>query len=136
MRSLLSLALLSLAPFAAAQTPPPLLTRPPEIPFVVLSDEQMAKATISTPKPDYPIDARRRHITGKGVFQLTISESTGDVLSVDVVSSTGYPILDSSAVKTMKRWKFRPHMVTRAKVPIEFSMPSHAPEKKADLTKR
>ena len=109
---------------AVAQTPPPLLARPPERPFAVLSDEQVKKATISMPKPDYPLEARRRHLTGRGIYQLTISDNTGEVLSVEIITSAGYPILDRSAVKTLKVWKFRAHAVTRAKVPITFSMPT------------
>jgi TonB family protein len=110
-----------------ARTLPPLLARPPEPgerPVHVLSDEEMAKATIARPKPEYPSEARRRHLTGKGIYQLTISEGTGEVLSVDVFKSAGYPILDRAAVKALKLWKFRPHAVTRAKVPITFSMAS------------
>jgi TonB family protein len=84
---------------------------------------------LATPKPEYPIEARRRHLTGKGIYQLTISENTGEVLSVDVITSAGYPILDRAAVKTLKLWKFRPHAVTRAKVPITFSMPAHTDNK-------
>jgi periplasmic protein TonB len=124
MRASLSVALL-MARGSGAQMPPPLLAQPAERPLAILSDEQIRKATISTPKPDYPIVARQRHLTGKGVYQLTISEYTGEVLSVDVLSSAGYPILDRAAVKTLKLWKFRPHAVTRAKVPITFSMPEH-----------
>jgi TonB family protein len=58
-----------------------------------------------------------------------VSEYTGEVVSVDILTSTGHPILDRSCVKTFKMWKFRPHIVTRVKIPIEFSMPTHAASK-------
>jgi TonB family protein len=112
MRAVWPLVLLMASACVGAQTPPPLLARPPERPIVPLSDEQARKATISAPQPDYPIEARRRHLTGRGIFQLTVSEYTGEVVSVDILTSTGHPILDRSCVKTFKMWKFRPHIVT------------------------
>jgi TonB family protein len=111
---------------AAAQTPPPMLARPsPEVrptATVTLMGEDRWKLAISHPTPEYPLEARRRHFAGAGVFELSISEDTGEVSSVKVVTSTGYPVLDRAAVKTLKLWKFRPHSVIRVKLPITFSL--------------
>jgi periplasmic protein TonB len=114
---------------AAAQSPspPPLLARPsPETrPTAVLTvtGDQVWKFTISHPTPEYPIQARRRHLTGTGIYELRVEDS-GEVSSVTVLSSAGYPILDDAAIEGLKRWRFRPHTtLVRAKVPITFSMP-------------
>jgi periplasmic protein TonB len=112
---------------AAAQSPspPPLLSRPSTEtrPTAVLAGDQVWKFTISHPTPDYPIQARRRHLTGTGIYELRVEDS-GEVSSVTVLSRAGYPILDDAAIKGLKRWRFRPHTtLVRAKVPITFSMP-------------
>ena len=105
------------------QTPPPLLTRPPESQSVVVTGDQAWKIAISHPAPDYPIEARRRHLVGSGVYQAKVDEY-GDVDSVTIITSTGYPILDNAAVKALKKWRFRAHTgLTRIKVPIKFSIP-------------
>jgi protein TonB len=131
----LAAALLALLAHVEAQTPPPLLARPPELgerPVAVVGDAEVRKFLISGPPPEYPIEARRRHFAGKGVFQLTVSEDTGEVVSVTVLTSTGYPMLDHSATKALKRWKFRPRTLSSVTVPITFSIP---PEKPRDHKK-
>ena len=106
-----------------AQEPPPLLARPAEA-AVQLTDEQSKKVKISTPTPDYPLEARKKHLTGRGIYRLNVAERTGEVLSVEVLTSAGYPILDRSAIRTLKTWKFHAHTVSAVKVPITFSMDS------------
>ena len=122
---LLSSLALVLPAAAQSPSPPPLLARPsPEIrPTAVLTGDQVWKFTISHPTPDYPIQARRRHLTRTGIYELRVEDS-GEVSAVTVVSSAGYPILDQAAIKGLKRWRFRPHTtLVCAKVPITFSMP-------------
>jgi len=111
---------------AHAQTAPPLLARPPEPPThtVTVDSEEFVKIALSHPTPQYPIEARRRRITGKGLYHLHVSVDTGEVTSVDVLTTTGHRILDRAAVAALKQWKFRPHALVGLKVPITFSMPS------------
>jgi outer membrane biosynthesis protein TonB len=87
---------------AEAQTPPPLLARLPEpvTPTVTVTGDEAWKIAISHPTPRYPTEARRRHITGKGVYYLHVSYQTGDVTSVEVLTSAGHRILDDSALAT------------------------------------
>jgi periplasmic protein TonB len=110
---------MSVPVLAYAQTPPPLLVRPPES-VVAVPVKEISKVAVSYPTPPYPAEARHRHIAGKGLFYLHVSQRTGDVTSVEVVASTGHPILDNAAVYTLKRWKFRPHTIIDLKVPITF----------------
>jgi TonB family protein len=111
---------------ARAQTPPPLLAHPVEPPTysVTVTGEQAWKIAISHPTPRYPSEARRRHITGKGLFHLHVSYETGDVTFVEILTSTGHRILDDAAVKALERWKCRPHTVIGLKVPITFTFSS------------
>src|SRR6266446_5434816 len=43
---------------------------------------------ISAPRPDYPYEARTRHITGAGVVAFTIDPSSGTVTDVTMAQST------------------------------------------------
>ena len=106
---------------AQDSTPPPLLARPPTASVVVTGDE-MWKNIISHPTPEFPSEARRRHLSGTGVFEVQVGWETGKVSSVTVLSSTGYPILDRAAAKTLKLWTFRPHTVSAVKLPITFRL--------------
>jgi protein TonB len=63
-------------------------------------------ATHST--PPYPVEARALAHQGTVLLQLTISPQ-GDVVAANVVSSSGYPELDQTAVSwVIAHWKYRP----------------------------
>ena len=83
-----------------------------------------AKAVaISAPKPEYPYEARSRHITGSGVCVLTIDAASGSVTDASMAQSIGNPILDNATVTTFRRWRFRPGAAApKVKVPITFTM--------------
>ena len=49
-----------------------------------ITGEQVDKLAVATPKPDYPLAARARHITGSGTFILHIQVRTGLVRYVEV----------------------------------------------------
>jgi protein TonB len=81
-----------------------------------------AKANaIFAPKPEYPYEARSRHLTGSGVCVVSVDPS-GNVTSADMAASIGNPILDNSATSAFRRWKFKPGSVSKAKIPITFTM--------------
>jgi TonB family protein len=77
---------------------------------------------ISAPRPDYPYEARRDHITGRGIVVMKIDRATGQVTSCEMALSTGSPILDEAAVSAFRQWRFKPGGATAAKTPITFSM--------------
>ena len=82
-----------------------------------------AKAlAIFAPRPDYPIEARTRHITGSGVCIVTVDPGSGKVTDASMAQSIGNPLLDTAVVSAFKRWKFRPGTVSKVKVPITFTM--------------
>jgi protein TonB len=82
-----------------------------------------AKAlAISAPKPEYPYEARSRHIMGSGVCVVSVDTATGSVTDASMAQSLGNPILDNSALSAFRRWKFKPGMVSKVKIPITFTM--------------
>jgi len=111
---------------ALTPTVPPLLARP--IRPIALVEVALDKATdiISHPTPEYPAKALSRHLSGSGVYELQVLEETGEISSVTVITSTGYPILDSAAVSALKRWRLRAHTAVRVKVPISFNLKKHS----------
>ena len=83
-----------------------------------------AKAVaIFAPKPDYPYEARSRHVTGSGVALLSVDTASGNVTDATMAQSIGNPILDNSTVSTFRRWRFRPGACApKVKVPITYTM--------------
>jgi TonB family protein len=83
-----------------------------------------AKAVaIFAPKPDYPYEARSRHVTGSGVALLSVDTSSGNVTDASMAQSIGNPILDNSTVSTFRRWRFQPgKCAPKVKVPITYTM--------------
>ncbi len=77
-------------------------------------------SVLSAPRPEYPYQARSRHITGSGVALLTVDQRTGSVVQAAMGQSTGNPILDSSALSAFRRWRFKPGTPPRVRVPITF----------------
>jgi TonB family protein len=87
-----------------------------------LSPAQRAhKTAIYAARPDYPIEARHKHMTGAGVFAMHIRRD-GTVSSVSIIRSTGHKILDKAAIDAFIQWRFWPGTVTTVRTPINFSM--------------
>jgi protein TonB len=58
--------------------------------------------------PEYPAMAQRNHYQGTVTVEIMVNE-TGAVTSAKVQKSSGYPVLDESAIKVVKnRWRFPP----------------------------
>src|SRR5262249_54048144 len=66
-----------------------------------------AKA-IYSPRPEYPTVARLYHMSGGGVFILRVEIRTGLVKDVQIERSTGWTILDYTAKRALKQWRFEP----------------------------
>jgi TonB family protein len=80
-----------------------------------------AKAfALSAPRPDYPYEARSRHITGSGVAVITVDPNSGLAVDAIMEQSIGNPILDNSTVSAFRRWRFKPGTPARVRIPITF----------------
>jgi periplasmic protein TonB len=112
-------------------TPPP--KRPQAQKFAPIKAPQAGKpgtlsasgakaAALYAPKPEYPYEARSRHVTGSGVCVVDIDSSSGNVTSASMASSTGNPILDNATVSAFRRWRFKPGAASKARIPITFTM--------------
>jgi TonB family protein len=88
-----------------------------------LTRTQAARLSAYTPKPDYPGAARRRHITGSGIFRLQVQTPTGTVSVVKVERSTGHAILDAAATDTLRRWRLKPDVIRAYRDPQNPSAP-------------
>lgn len=82
-----------------------------------------AKAVaVSAPRPEYPYEARRSHLTGSGVCIMTVDPGSGSVTSAEMSPSTGNAILDNAATSAFRRWRFKPGTVSKVRTPITFTM--------------
>ena len=78
--------------------------------------------TVSAPRPEYPYQARRDHITGSGAVSLEVDPLTGSVINARMIESTGSSILDYSAISAFQRWRFKNGTPSPVKVPFTFTM--------------
>jgi len=76
------------------------------------------------PAPVYPLQARQKHLTGRGSFILEIDTITGAVTHVIVSKSTGHRLLDDAAISAFSHWKFQRHATIEVEIPVTFSMNS------------
>ncbi len=82
---------------------------------------------LKNPAPIYPYQAIRQGEEGVVMLEVLVDKS-GRPTSVEVYESSGFPILDQSALWTVRRWKFDPAHVgliptnARIRVPIRFKL--------------
>jgi len=74
------------------------------------------------PRPQYPYEARSRHITGSGTCVVDVDPGSGSVTSASMTQSIGSPILDNAATSAFRQWRFKPGTVSKVKIPITFTM--------------
>jgi|SRR6267154_1874343 TonB family protein len=85
-----------------------------------LNAEQIKSCVLYAPKPYYPSRARREYKTGAGIFLLNVDQETGVVTSIKIEKTTGLWSLDVSCLKTLIKWRFKPHTLTKVHVPVRF----------------
>ena len=71
------------------------------------------------PEPVYPAFARRLGHEGRVVIRLQVL-SSGAVAAARIERSSGYAVLDESALAAVKRWRFRP--AQRAGQPVDTTL--------------
>ena len=85
-----------------------------------LNAEQVKQAVLFAPKPYFPTRARKDYKTGAGVFLLNINSETGLVASIKIEKTTGLWSFDVSCLKTFIKWRFKPRMVAKVRIPVYF----------------
>lgn len=82
---------------------------------------------LRNPAPIYPWEARRKGWEGVVILKVDVSRS-GIPSSVTVEQSSGYAVLDESALKTVRGWRFSPGTIggvpieTFVRVPVRFAL--------------
>ena len=113
--------------FGEERTPPPKQPQNAQkfTPIKAPGPMSMSRAkalALYAPRPQYPYEARSRHVTGSGVIVAQVDAASGNVTSASVSSSTGSPILDNAATSAFRQWRFRPGTVSKVNIPITFTM--------------
>lgn len=113
-------------------TPPPRQPKPQKVAPIKAPQVAGRPGTVSissakasalyAPRPQYPYEARSRHITGSGVCVVTVDTASGNVTSASMAQSTGNAILDNAATSAFRRWRFKAGAFTKVKIPITFTM--------------
>src|SRR6267142_4347566 len=113
--------------FVEERTPPPKQPQnaqkfvPIKSPGPMSMSRAKALATYA-PRPQYPYEARSRHITGSGVCVVEVDAGSGSVSSASMAQSIGNPILDNAALSAFRQWRFKPGSVSKVRIPITFTM--------------
>ena len=111
--------------FVEERTPPPRQPTAQKFTPIKSSEMSMSRAkalAIYAPRPQYPYEARSRHIMGSGVCVADVDPGSGNVTSATMATSIGNPILDNAAVSAFRQWRFRPGTVSKVRIPITFTM--------------
>ncbi len=70
--------------------------------------DELAKIAVRVVPPEYPYEARRSRITGRGVLVAEVDYNSGKVTSVKMQTSRGRRILDEAALSAFSQWQFKP----------------------------
>ena len=109
-------------------TPRPVIKRPaagpirPSPEFGLVTSGNFKANVLSAPRPEYPYEARRRHLTGAGVAIVSVDPSSGAAVDARMEQSTGDPILDHSAVSGFRRWRFKAGTPPTVRIPVVFTL--------------
>jgi TonB family protein len=74
------------------------------------------------PKPVYPLEAREKGYQGEVLLRVEILPN-GRVGQVEVKKSSGYEVLDQSALVAVKKWKFIPARKGEVAIPFWVNIP-------------
>ena len=74
------------------------------------------------PKPVYPQEAREKGYQGEVLLKVEVL-SNGQVGQLEVKRSSGYEVLDQSALTTVKQWKFIPARKGEVAIPVWVNIP-------------
>ena len=74
------------------------------------------------PRPIYPQEARRKGYEGEVILRVEVLPN-GRVGQIEVRKSSGYELLDRSALATVKQWKFIPAKKGETSIPLWVNIP-------------
>jgi TonB family protein len=76
---------------------------------------------LTGPAPEYPAEAARQKLSGRGVYLLHFDQSTGSVIDVTIVESAGSPLLDQASITAFRQWHEDPHCAKEATLTMTFA---------------
>jgi protein TonB len=83
---------------------------------VRVSEGVMRTLLVKKVQPNYPEEARKKHVQGSVVMKAIIGHE-GDVKELTVVS--GDPLLAPAALEAVKQWKYKSYLLQGQPVEIE-----------------
>ena len=86
-----------------------------------LSDDDLVRYALASPGAGYPEAAQKNNITGSGVYELRIDKA-GKTSAVSVVKGSGSPVLDQAAKSAFLKWRFKPGVFERIRIPVSWSV--------------
>jgi periplasmic protein TonB len=81
-----------------------------------ISEKVSQTLIVSKVQPNYPAEARQKHIEVNAVIQAEISKE-GTIEYVKAIS--GDPLLAQAATEAVKKWKYKPFVLNGEPVPFE-----------------
>ena len=93
----------------------------------IASPEFIAAQKIKHLQPVYPKLARKKNWSGVVILNLSIS-TTGAVMEVKIIKSSGYQILDQAAIAAVQAWRYQPAttaglaVVSEKSVKLQFKL--------------
>jgi periplasmic protein TonB len=111
------------APAAGQLQPAPQsVVVPTQLAFAPLVPPRPVSGLATNRKPNYPIEARSRRQEGRVLLRVQVS-AVGAATAVEVVSSSGHPMLDQAARAAVQTWHFVPATRAGAAVPAQVEVP-------------
>lgn len=89
-------------------------------PGVFLTQKELARITLKTPRPTYPSRLIKILAPRHGLFQLQIDTKTGKVTSVKVLQTMHSQQFDAAVRNALIRWRFRPGGPALVNIPITY----------------
>lgn len=117
-------------PAVVEPTPvPPVVTKAKPSPAAPppIQEAQYQSASLRNPAPSYPPLSQRFGEEGKVLLRVLVSP-VGEALTVELLTSSGYPRLDAAARKMVAKWRFIPAkqgqetLQTWLRVPVVFQL--------------
>jgi TonB family protein len=86
-----------------------------------LSDEVLMRYAVASPSAGYPEVAQKAKVTGSGLYELQINKA-GATTGVAIVKSSGSAVLDQAARSAFLKWRFKPGVFSRVRVPVSWTV--------------